>query len=142
MCILTEKGLAARKEEHSLKFAAICDLVDGSHTVRGWRTETASDRRLVTKILGPAQQAEAEGEEEEDPRWELIRQLVEYRKFKDAAGFLSLREMEQEGRFAHQPDAAELPEEEPLSLAQVSIFDLQGSAAPVDSAYMQRVAQP
>jgi phenylpropionate dioxygenase-like ring-hydroxylating dioxygenase large terminal subunit len=32
---------------------------DGSHTVRGWRTETASDRRLVTKILGPGQQAEA-----------------------------------------------------------------------------------
>jgi Rieske 2Fe-2S family protein len=32
---------------------------DGSRTVRGWRTETASDRRLVTKILGPAQQAEA-----------------------------------------------------------------------------------
>ena len=33
---------------------------DGSRTVRGWRTETASDRRLVTRILGPAQQAEAE----------------------------------------------------------------------------------
>jgi Rieske 2Fe-2S family protein len=32
---------------------------DGSHTPRGWRTETASERRLVTKILGPAQQAEA-----------------------------------------------------------------------------------
>ena len=32
---------------------------DGSRTVRGWRTETASDRRLVTRILGPAQQAEA-----------------------------------------------------------------------------------
>ncbi len=31
---------------------------DGSHTVRGWRTETANERRLVTRILGPAQQAD------------------------------------------------------------------------------------
>ncbi|HET7830138.1 MAG TPA: SRPBCC family protein, partial [Candidatus Limnocylindrales bacterium] len=33
---------------------------DGSHTVRGWRTETAAERRLVTRRLGPAQQAEHE----------------------------------------------------------------------------------
>ena len=32
---------------------------DGTRTVRGWRTETASDRRHVTKLLGPAQQADA-----------------------------------------------------------------------------------
>jgi Rieske 2Fe-2S family protein len=32
---------------------------DGSRTMRGWRTESASDRRRVTGILGPAQQAEA-----------------------------------------------------------------------------------
>jgi Rieske 2Fe-2S family protein len=32
---------------------------DGSRTTRGWRTESASDRRRVTRILGPGQQAEA-----------------------------------------------------------------------------------
>jgi Rieske 2Fe-2S family protein len=32
---------------------------DGSRTERGWRTESASDRRKVTSILGPGQQAEA-----------------------------------------------------------------------------------
>ncbi len=32
---------------------------------------------------------EEEGEEEIDPRWELVQQLIEYRKFKDAAGRLS-----------------------------------------------------
>ncbi|MCJ7710049.1 MAG: hypothetical protein MUQ32_04380, partial [Chloroflexi bacterium] len=31
---------------------------DGTRTVRGWRTETASDRRLVTQILGPGPQQE------------------------------------------------------------------------------------
>ena len=75
-------------------------------------------------LLPRTEQPPEEDAEEDDPRWELIRQLIEYKKFKDAAGFLSLREMEQEGRFAHQPDAAELPEEEPPALAQVSIFDL------------------
>ncbi|MGL5019789.1 MAG: segregation and condensation protein A, partial [Luteolibacter sp.] len=65
-----------------------------------------------------------EDAEEDDPRWELIRQLIEYKKFKDAAGFLCLRELEQEGRFAHQPDPSDLPAEEPASLAEVSIFDL------------------
>jgi segregation and condensation protein A len=75
-------------------------------------------------LLPRTDQPPEEDAEEDDPRWELIRQLIEYKKFKDAAGFLSLREMEQEGRFAHQPDAAELPEEEPAALAQVSIFDL------------------
>ena len=32
---------------------------DGSRTIRGWRTETQRDRRSVTTILGPGQQAEA-----------------------------------------------------------------------------------
>lgn len=75
-------------------------------------------------LLPRAEQAPEEDAEEDDPRWELIRQLIEYKKFKDAAGFLSLRELEQEGRFAHQPDADEMPPEEPPSLAEVSIFDL------------------
>src|SRR2546422_8865396 len=35
------------------------------------------------ELLPVDQQVEAEGDEEEDPRWELIRQLVEYKKFKD-----------------------------------------------------------
>lgn len=75
-------------------------------------------------LLPKAEQAPEEDVEEDDPRWELIRQLIEYKKFKDAAGFLSLREMEQEGRFAHQPDEMEVPSEEPPPLADVSIFDL------------------
>ena len=75
-------------------------------------------------LLPRADQPPEEDAEEDDPRWELIRQLIEYKKFKDAAGFLSLRELEQEGRFAHQPDDSDRPEEEPPALAEVSIFDL------------------
>jgi segregation and condensation protein A len=77
-------------------------------------------RTLLPRVDQPPE----EDAEEDDPRWELIRQLIEYKKFKDAAGFLSLKELEQEGHFAHQPDAAEQPADEPPSLAEVSIFDL------------------
>jgi segregation and condensation protein A len=77
-------------------------------------------RTLLPRVDQPPE----EDAEEDDPRWELIRQLIEYKKFKDAAGFLSLRELEQEGRFAHQPDASDAPAEEPATLAEVSIFDL------------------
>lgn len=75
-------------------------------------------------LLPRPEQPPEEDAEEDDPRWELIRQLIEYKKFKDAAGFLTLRELELEGHFAHQPDAAEKPVEEPVALAEVSIFEL------------------
>jgi segregation and condensation protein A len=74
-------------------------------------------------LLPRAEQPPDEEAEEDDPRWELIRQLIEYKKFKDAAGFLSLREIEQSDRFAFTPEKPELPEE-PSTLAEISIFDL------------------
>lgn len=75
-------------------------------------------------LLPKAEQPPEEDAEEDDPRWELIRQLIEYKKFKDAAGFLAMRAIEQEGRYAHQPDTGERPPEESPPLAEVSIFDL------------------
>ena len=77
-------------------------------------------RTLLPRVDQPPE----EDAEEDDPRWELIRQLIEYKKFKDAAGFLSIRALEQEGRFAHQPDTPEKLPTEPAPLAEVSIFDL------------------
>ena len=77
-------------------------------------------RTLLPRVDQPPE----EDAEEDDPRWELIRQLIEYKKFKDAAGFLSLREIEQEGRFAHQPEPGDKTTDEPATLAEVSIFDL------------------
>ncbi|MEI6674229.1 MAG: segregation/condensation protein A [Verrucomicrobiota bacterium] len=77
-------------------------------------------RTLLPRVEQPPE-AEAD---DDDPRWDLIRQLIEYKKFKDAAGFLSLCAIEQEGRFAYQPDAPEKTSAEPAPLAEVSIFDL------------------
>src|SRR5882757_9915424 len=49
------------------------------------------------ELLPVDQQVVAEGEEnEKDPRWELIRKLVEYKKFKDAARQLQSLKARQE----------------------------------------------
>ena len=50
-------------------------------------------------LLPKDQQPPLEEDEEEDPRWELIRQLVEYKKFKDAAHQLETKNAVQEQIF-------------------------------------------
>jgi segregation and condensation protein A len=76
------------------------------------------------ELLPVEQQVQVEGEEEgEDPRWELIRQLVEYKKFKDAAAKLQVLEARQEDVFPRVPGKIEF-EAEPRLSSDASIFDL------------------
>jgi segregation and condensation protein A len=76
------------------------------------------------ELLPVDQQAQVEGEEEgEDPRWELIRQLVEYKKFKDAAAQLQVLEARQEDVFPRAPGKLEFEAESPAR-PEASIFDL------------------
>ena len=60
--------------------------------------------------------------EEEDPRWELVRQLIEYKKFKDAAAQLHDREVAREALFSRVSEAQNALPERPLG--EVSVFDL------------------
>jgi segregation and condensation protein A len=78
------------------------------------------------ELLPADQQVQLEGEEEgEDPRWELIRQLVEYKKFKDAAAQLQSLEHRQESVFPRQPGKLEFePAPAPRPRAEASLFDL------------------
>ena len=76
-------------------------------------------------LLPKHHQPPEEDVEEEDPRWELIRQLLEYKKFKDAAGFLKTQAAEQSQMFALVPDSADQSEkDESEPLPDVGIFDL------------------
>lgn len=76
------------------------------------------------ELLPLDQQVQPEGEEEgEDPRWELIRQLVEYKKFKDAAAQLQVFELRQENVFPRVPPKLEVPADN-LPKPEVSLFDL------------------
>ena len=77
------------------------------------------------ELLPVDQQVQVEGEEEgEDPRWELIRQLVEYKKFKDAAAQLQSLEARQENIFPRLPAKLEFENTAPTPKPEVSIFDL------------------
>jgi segregation and condensation protein A len=77
------------------------------------------------ELLPVDQQAQVEDEEEgDDPRWELIRQLVEYRKFKDAAAHLQQRETLQESIYPRTPGKVEFASEKAPARLEVSIFDL------------------
>src|SRR3954471_4707380 len=76
------------------------------------------------ELLPKDQQAVVEEEEEgDDPRWELIRQLVEYKKFKDAAAQLQNKEADQDNIYPRVPGKIEL-EPEAVARPEVSLFDL------------------
>jgi len=78
-------------------------------------------RMMLPKHVQPPE----EDADEEDPRWDLIRQLIEYKKFKEAARKLGEREVNQQKHFSHKPDkiVAAGDEERPLDDG-LSIFDL------------------
>lgn len=77
-------------------------------------------------LLPPEERPEDEEAEEEDPRWELVKQLLEYKKFKEAAQFLELKEAEQQNVFVPEQRVSLPPADPAGSLADVSIFDLIG----------------
>jgi segregation and condensation protein A len=75
---------------------------------------------LPVDLQGPV---EEEGEDE-DPRWELIRQLIEYKKFKEAAGNLRSRDELAVKLFGRTPVAP--PSDGPATLlaGEVGALDL------------------
>jgi segregation and condensation protein A len=80
---------------------------------------------LKSRSLLPVdQQPPEEDAEEDDPRWDLIRQLIEYKKFKEAAARLQERALEQERIFARTGVNAGVTTLAPLPLGEVGIFQL------------------
>lgn len=83
---------------------------------------------IKSRILLPKdQQMPDEEADEEDPRWELIRQLIEYRKFKEAAAHLRDREELQAALFPRSAplDRIHAPApDETMLIGDVGIFEL------------------
>lgn len=81
--------------------------------------------QIKSRMLLPFSSEEENAEEEEDPRAELVKRLVEYRKYKEAAQLLTGRELLGRDSFARKFVPAELialqPAEEP---PQVEMFEL------------------
>jgi segregation and condensation protein A len=77
------------------------------------------------ELLPVEQQVQVEAEEAgEDPRWELIRQLVEYKKFKDAAAQLQTLEERQENIYPRLPGKIEFESLAAPAKLDVGLFDL------------------
>lgn len=91
------------------------------------------------ELLPVDQQAQVEEEDEtDDPRWELIRQLVEYKKFKDAATRLQEREALQEKVFPRVPGRLELEPAQPAAKSELSVFDLINAVTAILKRFGQR----
>ncbi len=81
---------------------------------------------IKSRLLLPRAEVE---EVEEDPRSELVRQLLEYKRFKDAAALLEQQAEEQALRFPRQPVEEIAPSIDPAQ-------------PPGDAARLARLAQP
>jgi segregation and condensation protein A len=93
------------------------------------------------ELLPVDQQAVVEAEDEgEDPRWELIRQLVEYKKFKDAAAQLQTLEERQENVFPRLPGKIEFENTAPAPKPEVGIFDLLNAVNSVLKRFQEKTA--
>jgi segregation and condensation protein A len=75
---------------------------------------------IKSKMLLP--HSEEAAEEEADPRQELVRQLLEYKKFKDAAALLEAQAERQLSRLPRQP--VESPSPAQPTLRRVELWDL------------------
>jgi segregation and condensation protein A len=93
------------------------------------------------ELLPVDQQVQVEGEEEgEDPRWELIRQLVEYKKFKDAAAQLQVLEERQENVFPRLPVKPQFEDTTAPVKSEAGIFDLLTAVNAVLKRFQQKEA--
>ncbi len=91
------------------------------------------------ELLPVSQQTAAEEDpDDEDPRWELIRQLVEYKKFKDAAAQLQEREIQQEQVFLHTAPRIEFEPEPSALRPTVSVFDLVAAVSAILKRFQER----
>ena len=85
---------------------------------------------IKSRMLLPVESRAVEEESDEDwidPRLDLVRQLIEYKKFKDAAGQLLEREVLQSEAFAYggeKPVFEKEPEDAGQALGDIGLFDL------------------
>lgn len=77
---------------------------------------------IKSRMLLPPDESELEDEEGADPRDELIRRLLEYQRFKDAAGELERRDVLKRDVFVRSPEPPD--EVETVGFESVSLFDL------------------
>jgi segregation and condensation protein A len=80
---------------------------------------------IKSRMLLPAGDEEADEEEGEDPRAELVRRLLEYQRYKEAAAELEQREVLTRDVFVR--NSAPIEEAGPREFREISVFELLGA---------------
>ena len=105
-----------------LQYLRVLELIDVEQAGE-FLVMAATLMEIKSRLLLP--RADAAGAEEPDPRLELVRQLVEYKKFKDAAALLDAQADRQLSRLPRQPaDLPGPPDPAQQPLHTVELWDL------------------
>ena len=105
-----------------VEYIDVLELVD-PEIVSEFLVLAATLIEIKSRTLLPTPPAEEGDEELVDPRSELVRQLLEYKKFKDAAHRLEDDAEQRAMRFTRKPSAPPSPSEE-LELDNLQVWDL------------------
>jgi segregation and condensation protein A len=120
----------AKITEEYIRYVNVIKMLDVD-TAGEFLVMAATLMEIKSAMLLPVDEADALAQEEGlDPRGELIRQLLEYKKFKDAANLLRLSAESQENKFPRSDNiiVSLKPDAEPeLDLDQLSVWDLLGA---------------
>ena len=119
----------ARIADEYAKYLQLMKMLDlnlaGEFIVMAATLSYIKSRMLLPAETRPDEQADA-ADEGKDPRWDLVQQLLAYKKFKDAAD--SLLEMERHQQNMFSPQGAPMVADEDLkqekTLGEIGIFDL------------------
>lgn len=112
----------ARITEQYLKYVELLSRLDPD--IAGeFLVLAATLMEIKSRTLLPSPPIEQDDEESLDPRVELVRQLLEYKKFKDAAYSLEDAAEERAKRHVRTPVAPPSPEDE-VDLENLAVWDL------------------
>lgn len=112
----------ARIAEQFLDYLRVLQIVDVERAGE-FLVTAATLMEIKSKMLLP--RSDEDGDEEQDPRLELVRQLMEYKKFKDAAQLLEAQAERQLCRLARLPvETRSEPDEAHKPIQAVELWDL------------------
>lgn len=79
--------------------------------------------QIKSRLMLPVEERE-ELEEEDDPRWDLVRQLLEYKRFKEAANKFHKLEVKQTKLYPRGGEKVAFPSPDELPLEGIDLFKL------------------
>ena len=94
---------------------------------------------IKSRMLLPAEKIESEGDEIDDPRSELVNQLIEYQKYKKLSELMAEKESEAEWIMERKRLQRSLPFEEESLWQQVNVWDLMHAFSSIMSKYNAKV---